>query len=182
MINWANVKYLKIPEGNAKAISIGGVQVWKSGYLNLVPTSIDSDKSIFNGTGYKENTRLNSSGALSTSSASGCIVSGFIPYSGGVIRAKGSTAAIGQSGHYVAVYGDNFNCLKSATSSSIAAYAKYGSYAQQSDGTYLLTVSNPALYLSENYSIDIANVKYIRVSMPSCSSTNFVVTIDEEIE
>lgn len=182
MINWANVKYLKIPEGDAKAISIGGVLVWKSGYLNLVQTSIDTDGSIFNGTGYKENTRLNSSGALSTSGAGGCIVSGFIPYSGGVIRAKGGTAAVSQSGHYVACYDANFTCLKSATSSSIANYAKYGSYAQQSDGTYLLTVSNLALYLSENYSIDINKVKYVRISMPSCSAANFVVTIDEEIE
>lgn len=182
MIKWTDVKYLKTPDGNIKTISFGGVQVWRSGYLNLVQTSIDTDKSIFNGTGYKENTRLNSSGVLSTSSASGCIVSGFIPYSGGIIRVKGSTAAVGQSGHYIACYDSDFNCLKSATSSSIANYAKYGSYAQQSDGTYLLTVSDLALFLSENYSINISDVKYIRVSMPSCTHTDFIVTIDEEIE
>ena len=31
-------------------------------YTNLVPTSINSDGSIFNGTGYKDGYRLNSSG------------------------------------------------------------------------------------------------------------------------
>lgn len=180
MINWANIKYLKIPDGNVKTISIGGVKVWESGYFNLVHTSIGTDGKLYNGKGYQENYRLNSSGV--PASLTGAIHSGFIPYSGGVIRVKGSTVAVSTSGHYIACYDANFNCIRSATSSSIANYAKYGSYVQQSDGTYLLTVSDLALYLSENYSIDIANIKYIRVSMPSCTAANFVVTIDEEIK
>lgn len=180
MINFADVKYLRIPNGVVKAISIGGTLVWKSGYLNLVPLSIDTDGSIYNGKGYKENYRLNSSGV--PSALNGAIHSGFIPYTaGGVIRAKGCTVPVSQSGQYVACYDANFNCLKSATSSSIAAYAKYGSYVQQSDGKYLLTVSDLALYLSESYSIDINNVKYVRISMPSCAAADFIVTIDEEI-
>lgn len=64
-------------------------------YTNQIPISTDSDGSIFNGTGYKQNYRLNSSGIV-TDKASGdittdCFVTGFIPVKGGdVIRFSGA--------------------------------------------------------------------------------------------
>jgi hypothetical protein len=51
--------------------SLGG---WSE---NLVPTSVDTDGSIFNGTGYKDEYRLNSSGVV-TSQANSTVI-GFIP-------------------------------------------------------------------------------------------------------
>ena len=51
-----------------------------SGYTNLVPTSIDTDGSIYNGTGYKDNTRLSSSGGVSGSPQTGSVTTGLMEY------------------------------------------------------------------------------------------------------
>ena len=60
-------------------------------YTNLVPLSIDADGNVYNGTGYKDGYRLNSS-YLDTPEQSGTTVTGFIPctYSD-IIRIKGAT-------------------------------------------------------------------------------------------
>lgn len=60
--------------------------------VNQVPISTDTDGSIYNGTGYKDNTRLSSSGGVSGTAQNGSVVTGFIPYEfGDVIRMKGAT-------------------------------------------------------------------------------------------
>jgi hypothetical protein len=59
--------------------------------VNLVPTSTDADGSVYNGTGYKDNARLSSSGGVSGTAQNGSVVTGFIPYAfGDVIRIKGA--------------------------------------------------------------------------------------------
>ena len=182
MIDFSNVTGITIPEGRVRVIQIGGVQMWKGSALNLVTTSIDTDGSIYNGTGYMEDYRLNSSGVVTAQSDA--IHSGFIPYTwGGVIRAAGSTATIGVSGHYIAFYDESFTCVKSITSSSVATSSgTYGSYSQRDDGTYLLTVINLDTFFEVNYpDIDTSTIKYVRVSMPVCKGDDFIVTIDEEI-
>lgn len=59
-------------------------------YTNLLPLATDTDrKTIYNGKGYKENTRLNSSGVETT--ANGYETTGFIPIKAGdVLRIKGA--------------------------------------------------------------------------------------------
>ncbi|MBR5872533.1 MAG: hypothetical protein IKZ06_02690, partial [Oscillospiraceae bacterium] len=103
-IDFSKVKSVTIPEGKVKKILQGAVVLWKS-FTNLVPTSTDTDGSVFNGVGYKENVRLSSSGGISGSAQNGSVTTGFIPWYGDttVLRMKGviwknSTANTG--GHY----------------------------------------------------------------------------------
>lgn len=57
-------------------------------YTNIVSTLVDVDGSIYNGVGYKPDTRLSSSSG--TSGQAGYITTGFIPFAkGDVIRVKG---------------------------------------------------------------------------------------------
>lgn len=62
------------------------------GYTNLVPTSVDTDGSIYNGTGYKDGVRLSSSGGVSSNLQAGSATTGFMPWqSKGIARIKGAT-------------------------------------------------------------------------------------------
>lgn len=62
-----------------------------SGYINQVPISTNTDGTIFNDTGYKENVRLSSSGGISGSSLNGSVTTGFIPYTyTDIVRMRGA--------------------------------------------------------------------------------------------
>lgn len=59
---------------------------------NLVPTALAADGSVYNGTGYKDDTYISSGGAYSADAASGCVATGFIHYKpGDVIYIRGGT-------------------------------------------------------------------------------------------
>ena len=182
MIDFANVKAITIPEGRVRLIHIAGNQAWKGAALNLVKTAIDIDGSVYNETGYMEDYRLNSSGAITVQN--GAIHSGYISYTfGGAIRAAGSTAGLGASGQYIAFYDAGFACVKSVTTSSIVnATASESTYELTQDGIYILTVLNISAFFEKSFAdIDTSEIRYIRVSMANCSGADFVVTIDEEI-
>jgi len=74
--------------------------------VNQVPISTDTDGSIYNGTGYKDNARLSSSGGVSGSALNGSVVTGFIPFKNtDIVRMKGAqwlgaTAANGGGTHH----------------------------------------------------------------------------------
>lgn len=69
--------------------------------VNLVPTSTDTDGSVYNGTGYKDDVRLSSSGGVSSSAQAGSVTTGFMPWqSRGVIRIKGATFPYDSTKHY----------------------------------------------------------------------------------
>lgn len=82
----------------------------KPSYDNLVPTLIDFDGSIYNGKGYKEDTRISASSG--TSERSGYVTFGIMPFvKGDIIRTKGinwiSDNAAGNGDYsYVAFYTD----------------------------------------------------------------------------
>lgn len=83
-------KLYVLPDGFIYAYMLkktaGGVE-----YTNLVPTSTDTDGSVYNGTGYKENVRLSSSGGVSDLAQNGSVTTGFIPFKNtDVIRIKGA--------------------------------------------------------------------------------------------
>lgn len=48
--------------------------------INQVPISTDTDGSIYNGTGYKDDTRLSSSGGVSGTAQAGSVTTGFVPW------------------------------------------------------------------------------------------------------
>lgn len=81
--------------------------------VNLVPTSTDTDGSVYNGKGYKDDARLSSSGGVSGSAQAGSVVTGFIPWKNtDVIRMKGAEwlgASDKHQGHhyYINLYNAN---------------------------------------------------------------------------
>ena len=98
--------------------------------VNLVPTSTDTDGSIYNGVGYKENVRLSSSGGMSSSSQNGSVTTGFMPYTAlGIIRIKGATLPISSAEHYyVHFYDANKNFLYGADDNTIHSGSGASSY------------------------------------------------------
>lgn len=70
-------------------------------FTNQVPISTDTDGSIFNGVGYKDNVRLSSSGSISGTAQDGSVTTGFIPWKNtDVVRMKGAEWKTDLSGHY----------------------------------------------------------------------------------
>lgn len=69
--------------------------------VNQVPISTDTNGTVYNGTGYKDNARLSSSGGVSSSAQNGSVVTGFIPYKNtDVVRIKGATWSHRDGEHY----------------------------------------------------------------------------------
>lgn len=92
--------------------------------VNLVPTSTDTDGSIYNGTGYKDNVRLSSSGSVSGSAQTGSVVTGFIPFKNtDVIRMKGATWTHRSGEHY---YFNLYNSSKALVSGGVLAAHSWG--------------------------------------------------------
>ena len=109
-MNLAQVKKLFIPEGEVRRIEQNGTLLWRGGYTNQVPLSTDTDGSIYNGVGYKDNVRLSSSGGISGSTQPGSTTTGFIPIGGAadVLRMKGVewVNALDSGKHYYLNYYD----------------------------------------------------------------------------
>lgn len=174
---FSNIKAITIPEGVVKKISVGNSIIWEepSSYKNWVPYSIDTDGSIFNGTGWIGKTRLSSSGA--TKDANYASVTGYIPAKAGdVVRIAGTywLSSDYQSTNYVCTYDSNF--------AFIAAVNCAGSYG----GGTVSGDSNVAEVILKNTS----TIAYIRVSSSDASGNsvgvdgpgnNLIVTINEEI-
>jgi hypothetical protein len=143
-------------------------------YTNLVPTSIGTDGSVYNGVGYKADYRLNSSGT--ETSLTGAICSGFIPYNNEVIRAWGCTAStVGSTGNYLALYDSSFTKIYVGQFKD----AFNGTY-EEYNGKYLMTI-DPSTISNATYKSNIESAKYIRVGFASCAPSDFVVTLNEEI-
>lgn len=170
-----------------KKVLIGGVVAWaKKTFTNLVPLSTDTDGSIFNGVGYKENVRLSSSGGISGSAQSGSVTTGFIPWNGAdtdIIRMKGvQWLPMSASGHYYVNFYDG--------SKKFLAYLSSGEYA---DGTFshVLTVTrddngvetfdfNESYGTSNAFLQNARKSKFIRVTAYG-KGADFILTINEEI-
>ena len=97
-------------------------------YTNLVPTSTDTDGSIYNGVGYKDNARLGSSGSVSSSAQTGSVVTGFIPWTNtDVICMKGAEWV----GTYEAYGGFYYLSLYNASKTLITnGYVASGTYSE----------------------------------------------------
>ena len=147
-------------------------------YRNLVPESISADGNIYNGIGYKNGTRLSSSGGESTQA--GACVTGFIPYSyGRVIRMVGATGSVTNSGMYLGFFDSSFSVLKVEYLNALTT-APNGSYVQRSDGLYEATI-NTGAYSSGSLYESMLAAAYIRVSLNPCDGANMIVTFDQEI-
>ena len=153
-------------------------------YTNLVPTSIDATGAVFNGTGYQDGARINSSGAVSTSNANATTSTGFIKVSGGdVVRVSGGSFIYANNANAIGVYDASFAHLGTATGGGSAygifgdAYSayKFSSVVEEATGVYKWVVPPTE-----------SGVSYIRLSCyENVSNTppgaNLIVTVNQEI-
>lgn len=165
---------------------INGVKVWAmKTFTNQVPISTDTDGSIFNGVGYKENVRLSSSGGISGSAQNGSVTTGFIPWYGDTtyLRMKGvewKNATADGHGHY---YINSYDASKK--------FLSYLSAGEAPSNTHIVTVTRDAngietVKFSETYGTTNTNLqnfrkaKFIRINAYG-KGADMIVTINEEI-
>ena len=144
-------------------------------YTNQVPISTDADGNVYNGTGYKDGYRINSSGA--EAELSGFTATGFIPFT------KGQTIRIGGEGITYAEYGCMlmfYDAAKTYISDSGIDYNKvgnttYGTWTTEETSVFCL---DPL----DTYPNTLSGINgYIRISAKG-SGANLIVTLDEKIE
>ena len=159
-------------------------------YTNQLPISIDTDGSIYNGKGFKENSRLESSGTIGTKS--GQYVTGFIPISIGsantargeqVIYLQDVTAALDANlrvGFYKSdktfialLYGTNLKTEAEGAGQVAAIYTK------GADGNVnTIDVTGITSYY---HNANMGDVGYFRLSTTGISD-NSIITVNEPIE
>ena len=144
-------------------------------YTNQVTISTDTDGNVFNGTGYKDGYRINSSGA--EAELSGFTATGFIPFT------KGQTIRIGGEG----ITYDSYGCILMCYDTSKTVIANVGiGYQHVGSTTYgTWTTENTSVFCLDpvdNYPSTFSGDNlYIRISAKG-SGANLIVTLDEKIE
>lgn len=152
----------------------------EASYTNLVPTSIDTNGSIYNGTGYKDGYRLSSSGGVSGTAVEKATHTGFIKFKkGDIIRVldKGGWDYIdGVSGNYFNFYNISDFSLVTADYPSSYNNGTYGTTETLADGSTLIT-----MFTNTNSSLTANTEYYLRISFNPGNGANLIVTVNEEI-
>lgn len=195
-MDFSKVKSITIPEGKVKQILLGSTVLWKSGYTNMLPNSIDTDGSIFDGVGYRNGYRLNSSGGLSEQSNT--FTTGFIPCTANsLIRLGGPGITYPGYGDnsaycYLCFYDANFNCLGSQSNQRNSQYSTgirtlyRGIVVSNEKYSTNSSTNNPRLdehdvAVFDNYSFtDGSQVAYFRINGIG-DGVHAVVTVNDEI-
>ena len=175
-----NAKAVTFARKAVAKLELGGKKIWEAvTYKNWAKFAIDTDGSLYNGLGYMEDYRMSSSGGVSA--LSGAIHSGYIPVEyGDVIRASGSTAAVGQSGNYLTLYDASFSRLRTETMSNCTAASFFSAtYVKGDDGFYTITIDTNKT--GATMASAMQNAAYFRISFGKCEPENFVITVNEEI-
>ena len=188
MIDFSGIKKLTIGGVELVKLFINDVQVWAmKTFTNQVPISTDTDGSIFNKVGYKENVRLSSSGSISGSAQNGSVTTGFIPFKNtDIIRLKGATWLGTESvGHYYFYLYKNKSPLTDG-------YASASSMADANVKSQLSVTYDSATGVTTFYIIDpTGDTGAIRASAKQAThfrinaygkGADMIVTINEEID
>lgn len=154
--------------------SASGGYVYTPKFTNLVPTSIGTDGSVYNGKGYKLHVGMNNAGGENATVTSN-MITGFIPTSGGyhTYRVAGNNISFDKYGCNFAFYDSNFTFLKIVTYDKIGTSIYWGTLTTEE--TTLLT------WTTDSNMTNIENAAYIRVSVAG-QCPDLVVTVDEKVE
>ena len=181
-----NLKELLVNGIKLVELYVNGVLVWMAKtFTNLVPLSVDTDGSIFNGVGYKENVRLSSSGGISSSAQSGSVTTGFIPWNGDgdILRLKGvEWITAPSSGHFYFNFYDADKKFIIYTSSSIWNQGSIDhilTATRDEDGVETF-VWNKEYGTTNSLLQGVRSAKFIRITAYG-SGADMIVTINEEI-
>lgn len=151
-----------------------GTATASAAYTNLLPLSTDGSGNIYNGTGFKNKSRFNSSGVVKdVTDGSEVFTTGYIPVKAGeIVRLNGNyikTDDSGAAGYNNYVYDES--------------YTKLGGFAMNSTSYYTNVKTNGDGYIAE-FSIDpsgsLANCAYIRLSLLGVGD-GCIITANEEI-
>lgn len=173
-MDFQTAKKISVPEGNVKSITekSSGALLWKAGYQNLVPTSIDTDGSIFNGCGYKNGYRIRSGGALGEWEKAAC-TGNIAVRAGDVLRFKGGNWGIASVENCIHYAAEGFVSLGSFTPqpAHYGICTSHNAMVTEENGVYIHTVPN------------VAEIRYVRLSLYGSGShgAELVVTVNEEI-
>lgn len=151
--------------------------------VNQVPISTDTDGSIYNGTGYKDNARLSSSGGVSGSAQNGSVVTGFIPYTSlGIIRIKGATWANGVDGMhwYINAYDANKTFKASVAAQGYAEGSYAGMSAVYDESTGVTTIDFSGMSSGNATRAAFEQAAYFRINAKG-KGADLIVTVNQEI-
>lgn len=147
-------------------------------YTNQIPISTDTDGSIYNSIGYMLNMRLPSNGV--PTARTGCLVTGFIPFSvGDIIRVnKFCSIKSYQSDTKAVFYKADHTKIAGESTSTLSQSGKY------TIGQPL--VWTPGTTITDSGSggtVDISEAAYLRLSIGGYNdvATDIICTINEEI-
>lgn len=158
------------------------------GYTNQIRVSTDTDGSIYNGTGYREKSRCNSSGEVvdldTVSAPQATFVTGFIPAkTGDVIRLKNCFIHATDN---ETITGENYGAgpfalrsgLYNADKGSLGVFA-YGYLAQGMDTDKITYTADSEGYVTE-FTIVKASTAYVRLCLvPNGNPADAIVTVNE---
>lgn len=184
-MDFTKLKKLTIGGVELVKLFLGGVQVWAmKTFTNQVPISTDTDGSIFNKVGYKDNVRLSSSGGISGSAQNGSVTTGFIPFKVtdvmrlGSVEWKNATANYG--GHYYFNYYDsNKKFLDYLSSESHATYSHVVTVTLDGNGVETV-VWNHDYGTTNSLLNNVRKAAYVRITARG-KGADMIVTINEEI-
>jgi hypothetical protein len=156
---------VKYEDANGNQTIIGSVAVGDA-LINMIPISKDADGSIYNDTGYKGSTRLNSSGAAAT--LEGLSLTGFIPITFNDVM-YGTSGMFGED-YYdeIAVYTADKTFIKKVQTRTSNRHA---TVAVNDDGTWSFTPSLDASF---------SNIAYARVCAVNIDE-NSIITINQPL-
>lgn len=166
-------------------IEPGDVPEMSPSYTNLVATSIDTDGSVFNEVGYKNNRELSGSSGAERDGTN-TTVTGFIPVKqGDTIRISGCAWGSAAQNNYIVGYTEDFTYW-GASHANNAHY--YNDTTNPNNGKIEVTSANENGISVATIAVSSFNdaLKYIRVSVRGNGSNtvdgaNLIVTVNEEI-
>ena len=139
---------------------------------NLVPNSISASGDIFNGCGYRNGYRLNSSGAIVAADAA--VVTGFIPYVyGNTIQIEGGFNPANAGGQYVATYDASFNLIFANYLETLISNSG-GNTVCTDENIRIHTIKTSSFAATTNIN-GFKTAKYIRVSLAPCTGKRMKV-------
>lgn len=162
------VNIIGIGRGSSRAVNLGIA----ASYTNVLPLAVDSDGStIYNGKGYKENIRINSSHVDTT--ATGWCATGFIPAKvGDVIRFQNCTITVSTDQEYhrggVHFFDESFTYTNNADFQNFTASSTFKPVFEDGDNIVQFTI--PSGF----------TLSYIRIVAQEFNADS-IITINEEI-
>lgn len=186
-MNLPDFKELSINGIKMVELFINGFLVWAmKTFTNQVPISTDTDGSIYNGVGYKDNVRLSSSGGVSGTALNGSVTTGFIPFPDGdktIIRMKGvewKYATANYDGHYyLNFYDGSKKYLSGRTSKDHEGYSNVFTVTRDANGVETVTF-NQEYGNTNSFLNSVRSASFFRINAYG-KGADMIVTINEEI-